>query len=915
MAAFLKNLFTPKWQHSDASVRIAAIDAQSDLEILKTLANKDTDLAVRLKAVSLLKDGGDLIDLASDKNAQVKEKAIAQYLLINLGSNELTEQKEKVAQINDSQLLMNIATLSDDKDLAQAAIAKVTDQQQLMDFITKTPSAKARQLAIENIFDEDKLKAIEQQYKNKDKTLTRIAKNKLAQSLKAEQQKQEHLKHTIGLLQQAITLSSASFKPTYLAELSHLKQVWLKANKSAEQENQFKESIKLCDEVLTQNQAQQAALVLQQENTLQAQQQQKESVEQLHEIFEQCKSGAIPQEADLLNFVTLAQEKWAQAETLQKANGSVQKEFNELLKPLAQLHTSLLAIKGQQDKSEKLAEDYQQLLKQQKNLQSTIKSINWPTEFPEGKEAHQLQSRLNQIKDAIEVHRKNEKQTIANIKSALETLEANINDGHIKNAKQLQSKARKLLKQIPTQNDKSLSHRFSSLTEQLDELKDWQGFATAPKMEQLCTEMAALISAQIDATQLAQKIHDLQEQWKSLGGLPDKQQHQALWVRFKTAADTAYEPCKQYYQDLSRIKQHNKEQKEEICQQLESFYEQNDWQNADWKAIQGLMNQVSLEYKKYTPVENSAHKTLQARFHQANKLIQDKISEFYQDNADQKQQKINSAKELFEQDDLNSAIESCKSLQQEWKTIGSAGRQEHSLWKTFREQCDALFNRRSEQNEAHKQQVSQEKNKAQSLLEEANVLAEKSDKESLSTLKTLKASLSELDLPQGFLEQKLQQIVRIEETIKNNQQKSAQQAKQQLWFSAIDLSDKLALWELNPEQDKATLETQIQEAKLPKGVLEVFNKRINDTQVCGDDDYLNLCLELEISLDVESPAGDQAARMALQVKRLQQNMGKKQPDAQEQLQTIKMNWFALRASTEQYSQYSSRFTSALNLVK
>ena len=47
--------------------------------------------------------------------------------------------------------------------------------------------------------------------------------------------------------------------------------------------------------------------------------------------------------------------------------------------------------------------------------------------------------------------------------------------------------------------------------------------------------MEALINAQTDATQLAHKIHDLQDQWKSLGGLPDKQQHQALWVRFKTA--------------------------------------------------------------------------------------------------------------------------------------------------------------------------------------------------------------------------------------------------------------------------------------------------------------------------------------------------------------------------------------------
>ena len=107
--------------------------------------------------------------------------------------------------------------------------------------------------------------------------------------------------------------------------------------------------------LLTQNQAQQAALVLQQQNTQQAQQQQKESIDQLQEIFEQCKSGAIPEEDNLLGLVTSIQEKWTQAEALQKANGSVQKEYNELLKPLAQLHTSLLSAKNSQEKSGELA--------------------------------------------------------------------------------------------------------------------------------------------------------------------------------------------------------------------------------------------------------------------------------------------------------------------------------------------------------------------------------------------------------------------------------------------------------------------------------------------------------------------------------------------------------------------------------
>ncbi len=60
MAAFLKNLFTPKWQHSDAKVRLASINAQSDVQILKTLASKDLDLDVRLKALSYLQNSTDL---------------------------------------------------------------------------------------------------------------------------------------------------------------------------------------------------------------------------------------------------------------------------------------------------------------------------------------------------------------------------------------------------------------------------------------------------------------------------------------------------------------------------------------------------------------------------------------------------------------------------------------------------------------------------------------------------------------------------------------------------------------------------------------------------------------------------------------------------------------------------------------
>ncbi len=915
MAAFLKNLFTPKWQHSDAKIRLASINAQSDVQILKTLAAKDLDLDVRLKAISYLQNSTDLNELIADKSPKVKQAAIKQFLFINLGSHELTEQNQKIAQINDSQMLMTIATMADNKELAQTALSNINDEQQLFNFISQSPSAKARQLAIEKIQQASLLKAIEQQFKNKDKTLTRIAKSKLADLQEAQEKLQKSLAQTKSLLEQALLLAKASFKPTYLAELTHLKQAWKKAQQDEQQQVQFTQAIKECDGILSQNKEIQNALVEKQQNNQQAQDQQKQTLDKLQQVFDTCKSGIIGEEGTLIDDLTAIQAAWSNAAQLHKAGNAIQKEYDALLIPLLNLNNSLLILKKQTTETEKVAEEFQPLMKQLKNSQSQIKAVNWPKEFPEGKQLHQIESQLKQIKDAIETHKKNEKQTLSTISSTLDTLEKNIEEGHIKNAKQQQSKVRKLLRQIPTQNDKSFNGRFIALTEQLDELKDWQGFATAPKMEQLCSDMENLIGAQTEATELSNQIHDLQDQWKSLGGLPDKHQHQTLWLRFKTAADTAYEPCKLYYQNLTKIKQYNKEQKEEICKQIEMFYEQNDWANADWKTVQSLMNQVNIEYKKYSPVENSAHKTLQSRFHQATKLIQDKISHYYQENAEQKQLLVDKAKELYEQEDLQSAIEACKNLQQKWKSIASAGRQEHGLWKTFREQCDALFNRRSEQNEAHKQQVINEKNQAKLLMEKAATLMAANDTESLIVLQTLKISLSELDLPHGYHEQKIQELNKVEEQVKQNQLQLSQQTKQALWVTAIEISEKMAQWELNPQEDKEGLENQLQQTQLPKGVLEVFQKRLSDTQDHKEEDYLNLCLELEISLEVESPASDQAARMAMQVKRLQQNMGKKQPNAQQQLQDLKLNWFALRATGSHYSEYSSRFSAALDHAK
>ena len=87
--------------------------------------------------------------------------------------------------------------------------------------------------------------------------------------------------------------------------------------------------------------------------------------------------------------------------------------------------------------------------------------------------------------------------------------------------------------------------QLKAMTQQLEDMRDWQVFATAPKKEALVADMEALVDSEWRAELLADKIHDLQQQWKALtGGRSD----QALWERFQTAGDQAFEPCRAFLQ-------------------------------------------------------------------------------------------------------------------------------------------------------------------------------------------------------------------------------------------------------------------------------------------------------------------------------------------------------------------------------
>ena len=106
-----------------------------------------------------------------------------------------------------------------------------------------------------------------------------------------------------------------------------------------------------------------------------------------------------------------------------------------------------------------------------------------------------------------------------------------------------------------------------------------------PQKEDLIKQMQALSESKLAPNDLASKIHELQDQWKELsrGG---QQNDESLWEQFQAASIQAYTPCKEYFERQTQERESNLAKRTGLIEQLQTYLEQYDWQNAVWKDVE-----------------------------------------------------------------------------------------------------------------------------------------------------------------------------------------------------------------------------------------------------------------------------------------------------------------------------------------
>jgi exonuclease SbcC len=921
MASFLQKIFktktiTPQWQHESASVRLESISSDLPAEVLILLAKKDDAKSVRLKAISQLESLTELATLFSDKNTEIKQATLKKYLKIATEAAGTQQQIDNLGDIkskheNSTEILLIIASESSDQKMAEAAMDLIQDEAALYDFIMSSNSAKSRVKAAEKINISSMLKAIEAKFKGKDKTLHRLVKNKLQQQQDTQARIEAKQQATESLLNQAKQLTSQAFSPTFEGQLAHLKQAWKKAEFTNTYNDDFLNYITQCESVLSQVKAQQQTIEIENQVKQDALSFHNQAIELIDSTLKQYKEKNVKSATEVTAALTEIEGHWNKGQELSQASKSVTSDYTTELNIIKDIENALISLNNIEGLINKKNNNIDAMQSQKKAIKALINSIKWPKDISTPANLTKLLTAESEIDNSIEKLKDGEKSNIESVERKIDELKVELDNGNLKNADKIQQYIKKELTQIERNQSKHLQANFQTLTSELERLKDWKGFVAEPKFVELCESMEGLIDSALEPKDLAKAIQSLQNQWKALGSLGDKKQHNQLWARFKIASDLAYKPCQEFYDGQSNSRAFNLEQRQVICEQLEALFQQQNWDQANWKALQKIIDKSFHEYKKFAPVDRAVNSAIQKRFNEATSAIKQKLQGYYQSNLDAKQALIDECSSLLEAEDISGAINRCKEIQNIWKTIESAGKTEQSLWIEFRKKCDAIFELRNQAYQAKKEHTDSLIDAAKSLLEQAKLLGSATTTDALKQLIQYKLEIQLMDIPSKIKAAKDHEIAAVEAQVKLNIEQASKNQDSQRWTNAQQISAKIADFELGSDDSLDSLKIIINETDLPKAAFEVLLKRLESPIETDTKGLQAHCLDFEIAMGIDSPVEDQQARMAVQIKRLQENMGKQQLNRQQANTQAQLTWFSFSGKADDYQAYQDRFFAAV----
>jgi len=939
MATFLSKLFKPKWQNKNKDIRIEAIDTldvnlESDEAILLNLAQNDLNLSVRTKVISKLSNSTQLIDLHK-KSKPDTLPAIEQrlYELANAQSLTLFDL------ILDIKLLTEMIIKSDNPDTFIRGLARIEDPEALYEIATLSKTNKIRQAAAELIVSEPLLTRLSIASKSKDKSVYHIAKAKLAKH-KAVQLAQEELTHSLEKLLQSIEEHARTeSSKLYEAKFDSLISRWqpLKTSASNSQKQRFNIANAICTEKKQQlinekTQHEENEKIIQTGGD-----EQEATLFTLSSTLNRFREApASSHDIPALDALIKTQEtRWIEATRQVKIDKTQNKHYQLLMTELRQYFIALKKFNENIAHIEKLITEIKSPTKDQKSFEQKIialkrllHQIDWPETYSSPSLLLTCKEALGYSAEVKHQFAEDAKATQNKIRILIEQMDQALEDRQIKLSHKIHKNIQRLLSQMGAKQGESFHNQLTLRVKQLNELRDWQGYASNPRQQELCEAMERLVKLNIEPRDKADQIKSMQKEWKQLGGASD----QSLWLRFKAASDSAYIPCQAFFDEQNTLKKANIEKRTKLISQLNDFIQNNDWDHPDWKGVETINRQARLEWKEAFPVDFKVNKALQNQFNNLLTEFDDRLNTERNTNVALKNDIIEKAKALVAHDNLDEAINQAKSLQQDWQKIGiTPHKQDREIWKTYRNVCDQIFARRDEAKNQRKQEIEvsieQSKTYCNEIENFASSVAELTLNELTTGLSEYRQKYKQLpELPRNQIEQ---QQTRYEAALNIIKHAIAIQENKQVLLQWEEVQRKSTICRAyysnnqnNVEQDQSTLDSSFaSRLNLPKPIetalkglwISIKAGSLKNDTIVDLEQARSLCIGCEVAAGLDSPDEDKVLRMQLQVNRLTIGMSSTNDhqSREAQLNELLLDWYQKVGPTiEEFTDLENRVDSA-----
>jgi hypothetical protein len=472
---------------------------------------------------------------------------------------------------------------------------------------------------------------------------------------------------------------------------------------------------------------------------------------------------------------------------------------------------------------------------------------------------------------------------------------------------------RAIEEQLPTASavPAYLATQLQQLDVKLNELKEWKDYAVAPKRAELIEEMEALIGSSEAPQALADRIKQLQEDWRTIskGIISDAGTD---WQRFHQASVAAYQPCREYFEAQAKMRQTNVEKRKSVLERLRAFEIAQSVEQPDWPAVTAVLREAPQELRRYSPVDRVAARAVQHEFDASIGRLQERLDAWYAQNAAEKKSLIQRAQQLLAKEDSREAMDAVKRLQLLWKEVGAVQRnQEQPLWNEFREQCDAVYQKRQQAYAEYTAGLETNKRQAVVLCEEAEQVAASSGSallEGVGKIAQWRAAFETL----GEMPRADQRALhdRFERAINRCQAKISQQRAldtEQAFANLLEAARCIQDYGHAVARDAAFSEREsLREAaesfiarvqQWPKGGAQALKETWAKADAAAEFNMpahekalRMLCVRSEILTDKPTPPEDQALRREYQVQRLVQHMGQRNEANADDLDALVLEW-------------------------